>query len=367
MKKLSAIGEFIAGVAHELNNPLTILVGYAQILEESDMEAKYKKDLRQITCSASRCRKVVEGLLSFARQGKLERNSVSINELIQGTINFMDYEMRTSNVIVSSDLDANLPSVEADPHQMQQIFLNIMNNARQAIMESGRHGELKIQTLASADRVRISIEDNGPGMPESVRSKIFDPFFTTKEEGMGTGLGLSVSYGIVQEHGGEIMVESEVACGTKFIIDLPAITQAVPAPAVEQAAPERPVQSVALGVGKSVLVVDDEASIVNMVSAILRSNGFDVETAVEGGSALEQIRARAFDMIFCDWKMPGISGSELYEQVCNEMPELSGRFIFMSGDVLNGDVQAVIDQNGSHYLPKPFSLDDFRSLIHAVA
>jgi len=200
-EKLSAVGEFVAGVAHELNNPLTSVVGFAELMQQSEVSPQHRRFIDLIVNSAQRCHKIVEGLLSFARQHKPERKPVKIRELLEATIGILQYHLRTSNIEVITKFDPDLPKVMADPHQLQQVFLNILNNARQAIEGSRTSGVVRIRTDSSEKGVRILFQDDGPGISEENLAKIFNPFFTTKEVGKGTGLGLSLSYGIIKEHG----------------------------------------------------------------------------------------------------------------------------------------------------------------------
>ena len=203
-EKLSGIGEFVAGVAHELNNPLTSVMGFAELLQQSDLPEQQRRYLDVIFKSAKRCQKIVQSLLSFARRHAPERKVVCLNETVESAVEILQYQMRTSNIEVLTQLDANLPLTEIDPHQMQQVFLNIINNARQAMEGQPVKGRLRDTTETKDGRVRNIFKDNGPGNAAENLKNILNPFFTTKEVGKGTGLGLSLCYGIVSEHGGTI-------------------------------------------------------------------------------------------------------------------------------------------------------------------
>jgi len=363
-EKLSAVGEFIAGVAHELNNPLTVMVGYAQLLEESDLEEEYKQEVRQMAESADRCHKVVQNLLSFARQRPPEWTQVNLHDLLDATLNFLKYELRTSNVESERRYAADLPCVMADPHQLQQIFLNITNNARQAMEEEGIKGTISIHTTYTDAFVQVEIRDTGPGIPEENREKIFDPFFTTKEQGKGTGLGLSVSYGIIKEHGGEIVVESKTGVGTTFRIQIPVATVGCEPLDIESSEPSP--AAIQIGSGLSVLVVDDEKGIIDLASKMLSRMGYEVDTACDGRTALELLGSRRYDVILSDWKMPGMSGQELYQRLQAQNSAMTAAFIFMTGDVLNERMQGFISECGASFLAKPFSLDEFRAVMELV-
>ncbi len=226
-EKLSGIGEFIAGVAHELNNPLTSVMGFSELLQNAEVSPKDKHYLELIHKSALRCQKIVQALLGFARRTAPERKVVCLNALVEAAVEILLYQLRTSNVEAFMNLDPDLPQAMVDPHQIQQVFVNLINNARQAIEMHQPKGVIRISTARHGDTVHVIIQDNGPGIPEENLSKIFDPFFTTKEIGKGTGLGLSLVYGIIKEHGGTITPRSRPGEGATFIIELPVTAQAV--------------------------------------------------------------------------------------------------------------------------------------------
>ena len=362
-EKLSAIGEFVAGVAHELNNPLTTVIGFAELLQRAKVDERHRRQLEMVECEARRCGRIVKSLLSFARRHKPERKPTALNDVIHAAIEILAYQLRTSNVEIRLQLAPELPLVVADPHQIQQVIVNIVNNARQAIDELERGGWIAIRTAVAADLVRITIQDNGPGIaPENV-GKIFDPFFTTKEVGRGTGLGLSLCYGIVKEHGGTISVQSTLGDGSTFSIELPMATPegtASPLTAAQSILPE------ATGQGKRVLVVDDEGPIVELIRQVLMEAGYEVDTAADGRVALEQAAATHYDLILCDWKMPGLTGREVYERLAATNPQAAANFIFITGDVINERTQAFLRQHDKQCLAKPFSLQDFRRAVAAA-
>jgi two-component system NtrC family sensor kinase len=223
--KLSGIGQMISGVAHELNNPLTTVMGYSQLLQASDVDETIKEDLRRIYDDALRAQRIVQNLLTFARQKRPQRGPVDINEVIEQTLSLRKYQLRVDNVEVVTELAENLPWTVADGDQLQQVLLNIINNAHQAVSQQRGGGILTIRSeLVDGDTIRVTLADTGPGMPPQVLKRIFDPFFTTKDVGAGTGLGLSVSHGIIQEHGGRIWAESERGQGATFFVELPVRT-----------------------------------------------------------------------------------------------------------------------------------------------
>jgi signal transduction histidine kinase len=361
-EKLSGIGEFVAGVAHELNNPLTSVMGFSELLARADTDPQHQRFLEMISKSAQRCHKIVQSLLSFARRRAPERKLSSINELVESAVEFLQYQLRTSNIEVVTRLDANLPKAMVDPHQIQQVFLNIINNARQAIEGHQPKGSIRITSETCGHVVRITFEDNGPGIDDKNLSKVFDPFFTTKEVGKGTGLGLSLCYGIIKEHGGAIIVRSRAGEGATFSIELPM------AAAVEEDVEKReysipaPV-SASEGVGKKVLVIDDEEAILQMVRETLAEQGYEVDVARDGESALSRLGQTSYDLALCDWKMPGLNGQQIYERVRASNPALSERMIFFTGDVINEKAERFLRESRRVCLSKPFSLVEFRAAI----
>ena len=364
-EKLSGIGEFVAGVAHELNNPLTSVMGFAELLQQSDMPEQQRRYLDVIFKSAKRCQKIVSSLLSFARRHAPERKVVSLNEIVESAVEILQYQMRTSNIEVTTQFDPNLPLTEIDPHQMQQVFLNIINNARQAMEGQKRKGRLRVATESNVERVRVIFQDNGPGIPEENLKKIFNPFFTTKEVGKGTGLGLSLCYGIVREHGGTITPSSKEGEGATFVIEIPVAHKPATVSEKKNAAPtaEKPSQE---GVGKRVLVVDDEDSILQMICEALTMNGYKVDVAHDGEAALRRLSQYQYDLALCDWKMPGLNGQQVYERLHETNPEMSKRLIFITGDVVNEKTQEFLRARNKVCLSKPFTLGDFRSAINQV-
>ncbi len=363
-EKLSGIGEFVAGVAHELNNPLTSVMGFSELLQQGDMPEQQRRYLDVIFKSAKRCQKIVQSLLSFARRHAPERKVVCVNEIVESAVEILQYQMRTSNIEVMTHLDPNLPATEVDPHQMQQVFLNIINNARQAMEGQQAKGWLRVTTESNNDRVRIIFKDNGPGIAPENLKRIFNPFFTTKEVGKGTGLGLSLCYGIVSEHGGTITPYSQPGEGATFVIELP-VAREVPKVVEKPASPARS-EVTQEGVGKRVLVIDDEDSILQMIREALTRNGYRVDIAHDGESALRRLGQYHYDLALCDWKMPGLNGQQLYERLQASNPDMSRRLIFITGDMVNEKTQEFLQSRDKVCLSKPFTLVEFRSAINRV-
>jgi two-component system NtrC family sensor kinase len=364
-EKLAAVGEFVAGVTHELNNPLTAVVGFAELLQLNQIDDDSRGCTQRIIDGAKRCHHIVRSLLSFARKHRPERKLSDLNELVENTLNFIEYEFRTSNIKIVRKLDPHLPCSMMDPNQLQQVFLNIVNNGRQAMEGFRQGGTLTAKTEKSGDKLRVSFSDNGPGIaPENV-AKIFDPFFTTKEIGKGTGLGLSLSYGIVQEHGGAIRVESKLGDGATFIIELPIIAEpegAAKKELVESSSAQRSLE----GAGKRILIIDDEESVLDLIRMALVRHGFVVDTALNGEDGLHRIAKTTYDLVVCDWKMPGLNGQQVFERLQSSHPEMTKRLIFMTGDVVNEKTQQFQRESGVPCIAKPFSLAEFRALLRKV-
>lgn len=357
--KLSAIGQMISGVAHELNNPLTTVMGYAQLLLAADTPPDVKQDLENIYNDAVRAHRIVENLLTFARQKKPQRGLVDINDIIERTLALRGYQLKVDNVEVVTELDRNLPWTVADSSQLQQVFLNIINNAHDAMLKGKGRGVLTVGTeLVDGETIRVAFTDTGPGIPPEVLDKIFDPFFTTKEVGTGTGLGLSVSHGIVQQHEGRIWVESEPGQGATFFVQLPVkswIEDVAEAPTPEEKQTPRE--------GQRILVIDDERTIVDLMVQVLEDTGYQVDGVMRADLALERLRHQRYDLIISDIKMPGMDGPACIEEVETMDPTLAERIIFVTGDVLRPATQQFLDSWEGPYIEKPFRVDDLKASV----
>ena len=365
-EKLSAVGEFVAGVAHELNNPLTAVMGFSELLQKAEVDPKHRRYVDMIFKSSQRCQKIVQSLLSFARRQQPERVPVSINKLIDDMLEIVSYHLRTSNIEVVVELDSHPPIILVDIHQIQQVLLNIINNARQAIEEHQPQGRIKIKTSATATTMRLVIEDNGPGISPANLKRVFDPFFTTKEVGKGTGLGLSLCYGLIKEHGGSITASSREGEGASFVIELPVLKMAEgDTTRLKRSGPTLAAKSND-GVGKKILVVDDEEMLLQMIRDELLNHGFTVKVAADGESALRQIKAEHFDMAFFDWKMPGLNGRQVYERLRAENSDLCQRVVFITGDIINEQMRQFLDAEKRQCLAKPFSLVELRTVIKST-
>jgi nitrogen fixation negative regulator NifL len=300
-EKLAAMSELLAGVAHELNNPLSVVIGHTALLAHG-ADGAVAARAEKISRAAERCGRIVKNFLALARQYPPERTAVDLNQAVRDALEMMAYPLRVDNVKVVAELDPELPMLAADPHQLQQVLVNLTTNAHQAMR--GVDGPRRLTVRTGADGVAaqawLEVSDSGPGIPPDVEARLFEPFFTTKPVGQGTGLGLSICQGIVEGHGGAISVDGGLGRGATFRIVLPI---GAPAPAAGSPEDEGPVVS-----PRRILVVDDETEVAAVVSEMLHRDGHEVTTAMDGADALARLRERPYDAIVSDIKMPGWTG-----------------------------------------------------------
>src|SRR3954471_13188333 len=344
-EKMAALGQTISGVAHELNNPLASILSWAERLStRPGLDDPVRRGLETILGESERAARIVRNLLTFARKRQTTRAMVDINQVVRETLALRAYEQRVTNIIVIDALAAGLPSVFADSHQVQQVLLNLTINAEQAMLSTNGRGVLVVRTWHDAERecVILEINDDGPGIAEDVQAKIFDPFFTTKEVGKGTGLGLTVAYAIVNEHGGRIRVESRPGAGASFFVELPvsgARLPPTPVPRPRQTTGTTPPQHA------SVLVVDDEAALASAVCAALQDAGYTVEQASDGEQAWLHVQAHPFDLVICDLKMPRVDGRTFYGKLTSWKPAMAERVIFVTGDVVGTEAEKFLEES----------------------
>jgi|CXWL01.1.fsa_nt_gi signal transduction histidine kinase len=365
-EKMSSIGQLVSGVAHELNNPLTGIMGFAQLLMLRDLDPTVRQQIETIYKEADRASKIVANLLTFARRREARTEQANLNTLIERVLELRNYDLRVRNINVVQEFDPALPDTMVDANQLLQVFLNLLLNAEQAMrssLEEGEEGTLRITTSASrAGMVLASFQDSGPGMSEETLRRIFDPFFTTKDAGEGTGLGLTISYGIIEEHGGRIWAESQPGQGTTFHIELPVVTGGRPlrAPEVELPPEEATVDR------RRILVVDDEEAIRQLLTGVLEMDGHDVSIAGNGREALDKVKAGAFDLIITDIKMPVMGGPDMYNRLREEGNPLADRVIFITGDTVAPDTRKFLQGIDNTVLSKPFRLRDVRESVAAA-
>lgn len=359
-EKMSTIGQLISEVAHELNNPLTTTVGYADLLARLNRDPEMASHLAKIRSEGIRCQAIIRNLLDFARKTRGERAAVDLNDVVRKTLDLRRYQLRIVGIELETDLAENLPSFLADPVRLQQVLLNLVNNAAQAIEEGGGKGRIRVETRhEEAEReVLIRVTDDGPGIPDALRTQVFEPFFTTKPAGKGTGLGLSVCRGIVEEHGGRISVAEAPGGGAEFRIALPLFP--VEAATAAGGPEDGPVPRRSL----RVLVVDDDAEVLRLIQRALQLDRHRVEVAESVDEALDRIRREPYDLVLTDLVMPGGTGLALHRTLAAEAPELAVRVVFFSGAVGCEEVRHEVEATGRVLLSKPFRLEELRAAMH---
>ncbi len=360
--RLASVGELAAGVAHEINNPLTAVIGYAHLLlDRKDVPVDIKRDIEVINEGAQRVAGIVKKLLVFARQTKPERTYVDINEVINTTLELRAYSLQGNNVKVILQFDPDLPTTVADPGQLQQVFLNLIMNAEAEVKLVHGGGKLAIKTEQVGDNLRISFKDNGLGIAKENLERIFNPFFTTRKVGQGTGLGLSVCHGIVTEHKGRIWAESQLGRGANFIVELPIVSENK-----QLEMPEPVVRETQTAAKAKILVVDDELMVRQFVSQILVEEGHEVEVADSAESALEEVNNKEYHAIMLDIKMPGMSGIELYQHFQKISPLLADKVVFITGDVMGTGTMTFLSKTKAPYIIKPFDAKQLKTQINRV-
>jgi PAS domain S-box-containing protein len=359
-ERLNALGSLLAGVSHELNNPLAVVVAQAFVLEEQLAGTIQAERAGRIKRAAERCARIVKTFLAMARERKPERRSIDVNDLIRAALDLAGYGLRTAGIEVSTQLADGLPSLEVDPDQMHQVLFNLIVNAQQALQEIPEPRRIAIETKLVDDEIDILISDNGPGVSREIRSRIFDPFFTTKPQGVGTGIGLAFSLGVVRAHNGRLELLDN-GSGAHFRVRLPVETGA----ATESGGTETSLPKG--GVGRTALVVDDEPDVAEMVALFLEIEGFSVVTVADGAHAKQALLATAFDAIFCDLRMPNTDGPALYDWARERVPAAAGRFVFVTGDTLGGSASRFLERSGRPVVEKPFSRETIREAIAALA
>jgi PAS domain S-box-containing protein len=348
-ERLAAAGQLVSGVAHELNNPLQSVVGFAELLIEDERRPDVRADLEQIHSEANRAAKIVRNLLAFVRRSSAERASGSLNDLVQSAVALRAYEFGVANIDLDVQYADDLPPVLVNREEIQQVLLNLLLNAEHAMKTSQDGGRLAVRTMAGDTGVSVEVQDNGPGVPAAVAGRIFEPFFSTKEVGQGTGLGLSIALGILEAHGGTLAL-AETAQGACFRLTLPTAGAKQPS----QARPAARVAVRAAIGGQRALVADDEGPVRALLQRMLTQRGFAVDLAVDGSVAAQMLERSHYDVVLCDVQMPNLGGLALYERLKRQQPDVLERFVFISGDILNAQLHAFSDSSNIPLLSKPF-------------
>jgi signal transduction histidine kinase len=362
MEKLSAMGQLLAGVAHELNNPLAVVTGQAHLMKLETEGSPLARRAEKLAKAAERCVRIVRNFLALARDRAPERTAVDLNGVVREAIELLAYELRTDNVEVRLELADDLPRLWADPHQLVQVLVNLIANAHQAMRHTAGPRAISVTSGVEPPSgwIRLILTDTGPGIRPEIQPRIFEPFFTTKPPGQGTGLGLSLSAGIIEDHGGRIRVQGEVGEGATFVIELPVgAPPAIPAPSAGDRVPMS-------REARRILVVDDELGVAEILMEFLQREGHQVDTAANGAEALERLDRSVYDLILTDTKMPVLDGQEFFEELVRRYPTMRRRIAFITGDVLTPDKRAFLEGTGAPTLEKPFNLDALRRTVQRL-
>jgi two-component system NtrC family sensor kinase len=358
-EKMAAFGSLLAGVAHELNNPLSIVMGNALLLTEEAQGSPQAERARRVQAAAERCGRIVRSFLAMARQRKAEMRPVTVPALVDAAMQLLAYPMRTSGVMVEQDIASDLPALLCDPDQMIQVLTNLLVNARQALEEQPQPRCVRLTAHADSEWAYIEVADNGPGIPDAIRSRVFDPFFTTKPVGSGTGIGLAVSRGMVEAHGGSLSLTPPSGEGACFVIRLPLFRDE-----------KHPIDPDATGasqnvtqIEQTVLVVDDEPEIGQLLAEMLRKLGHRSDVKVSGEAAQAALMERDYDAVLCDLRLPGLDGPALYDWMAEHRPHLCARTAFITADTLSATSHRFLARAGRPVLEKPFVPTELQKLI----
>ena len=361
-EKLAAMGQLLAGVAHELNNPLSAVIARAELLSHLLGEGPLGVHAQKVSEAADRCGRIVKNFLALARRRPTRYQRVNLDRVVREALELLVYRLRVDNVEVVLELPDDLPMLWADPHQLHQVVVNLVTNAHQAMHGRGEPSRLTIGATFDPARLTnmLRVADTGPGIPAEIRARIFEPFYTTKAPGQGTGLGLSLCQSIVEGHGGSIRAEERAGGGAVFVVELPVEALAEGERDAAPADAPLPVR------GKRILVVDDDPEVAVLLQDALRAAGNHVEVAPNGLVALQKLERLACDVILCDLKMPELDGPGFFQQITRRHPRLVPRIAFLTGDALSSESHEFIDMTGAPCLAKPFSLGEVYDVIRGL-
>ncbi len=359
-EKMAAFGSLLAGVAHELNNPLAIVTGNALMLADELEGSALAERAQRVQAAAERCGRIVRSFLAMARQHKAEMRPTTVRSLVDDALQLLAYPMRTSGVTVEQDIAPGLPAVRCDPDQMIQVLSNLLTNARHALEDRPLPRRVRLTAHAAGEWVELEVADNGPGIADDIRSRIFDPFFTTKPVGSGTGIGLAVSRGLVEAFGGSLALAPSSGEGACFVVRLPRARDASHLPSSTDAA-DVP-QSLAPP-ALTVLVVDDEPDIGELLAEMLQKLGYRIEVKASAEAAQAALMQRDYDVVLCDLRMPGLDGPCLYDWIAEFRPHLGARTAFITADTLSASSHRFLARAGRPILEKPFVPTELRQLL----
>ena len=359
-EKLSALGQLLAGVSHELNNPLSVVIGQSQLLMEDATDDETLARADKIARAAERCARIVRIFLAMARQKPLATEPMDVNEVLRAALEMMGYSLRSTGIELSVDLAEGLDEVEGDADQIGQVVTNLLINAQHALEEIEGAKRITMATRAAADGgVELTITDNGPGVAPEHRARIFEPFFTTKPDGSGTGVGLTLCHRIIDAHRGSIHLDDRDGPGAAFRIVLPAAEAPVEGDTKAEETPEP-------GAPARVLVIDDEVEIGEIVADFLKLHGHTVDVAGSGEEALRMIRATDYGAILSDIRMPGMDGPALYRALQEASASAAGRLAFITGDTLSTHVSEFLNECGRPHIEKPLRPKEVAALVASL-
>ncbi len=364
-EKFAAMGQMMAGAAHELNNPLTAILGVSDLLRERAVEDATRRQVDLVLQQARRAAAIVQNLLAFSRPLAQGRTTLRLGEILNEALELERANLEKKNIRVKFTTPDDLPTVEGDRKLLLQVFLNILANAEQSISPAHEQGQLDISVTRAADKIRVTFADDGPGIPADIVSKVFDPFFTTKRPGGGSGLGLTISLAVVKEHGGNIEIESNPGAGAVIHVVLPVGAEIRPssAPAPAPAKPASALPGAAALRDHSVLIVDDEEGIREIVQEGLSAHGMKVQAVGTSEAALDFLAKNTCEIIVCDFNLPGMSGDKMFEELRAKLGSSLPRFVFMTGELVSPTVTARYREKGARVLQKPFQISALATLL----
>jgi len=360
-EKMSALGELLAGVAHELNNPLSVVVGHALMLRDESTDPVTLRRIEKISASAERCARIVKSFLAMARQQPARLAPVELHEVLEIATDALRQGREGLQSSISVKLPSDLPKLLADSDQIAQVFINLISNADQAITSSRQGGQVEIsgQYDPASNIVEIRVADDGPGIPDDIRSRIFDPLFTTKEIGKGTGIGLAYCHRVVTSHNGQIRLEPNEPSGAIFVLQLPATQRPEDQPSQASGHTSR------IDAAR-VLVIEDEEDVADLIREILEGEGMDVEHVSSAEEALAKLESQNFSLILTDLNMPGLGGRGFHQHILRDHPGLAARVAFVTGDSMSPSARAFLDRTERPYLEKPLAPAELRRLARSL-
>jgi PAS domain S-box-containing protein len=361
-ERVAALGSMLAGVAHELNNPLAVVMAQTELLAETTNDEKTRERAQKILKPVERCSRIIRTFLALARHRDTRKSNVDIEDLISDVRELLEYQFRANEIDITVVIEPDFPEIWGDGDQISQVLLNLLINSQQALMEIDQDRSIIIEVVtANENKVRVIVSDNGPGIPESIRSRVFEPFFTTKPEGQGTGLGLSFCQNVADSHSGTIEIDRGVSSGSRITFELP-IGEATPGVSTKEVVITKNFDD-----PLRILVVDDETSLLDSIVEQLTRLGHSVNGCSSAELAFELVMNEAFDVVVTDIRMPGIDGPTFYEKVIIKRPLLRDRFIFITGDSLNQRASRFIDGKIAPCIKKPFKIAELNRTINEVA